>query len=76
MQEVEKRTVPIHIPVKLFEKIIKKIEGTDFTDVSDYVSYVMQEVITSIEKNEEEKVFSDDEEKIIKRRLRSLGYLD
>lgn len=64
----------VSIPEDLFKKIKARIEGTGFDSVSEYVIYVLREVVTEEEK-EEEPYSKEDEEKV-KERLRALGYLD
>ena len=68
----EKEFVKISIPKSLFEKIKERIEGTGFASVSDYVVYVLNELLSE---GEEEHFSREDEEKI-KARLRALGYID
>ena len=65
----------ISIPKPLAEKIKKRIEGTGFNSVSSYVTYVLRQVLSNVEKNEKEP-FSEEDERKIKERLRSLGYID
>jgi len=72
----ERKYTTVSIPVQLYEKIKKRIEGTGFTSVSDYVTYVLREVLASLEEDEKEEVFTDEEEEKVKERLRALGYLD
>jgi len=73
----DRKHTTVSIPVQLYEKIKKRIEGTGFTSVSDYVTYVLREVLASLEEEEkEEEVFSKEEEEKVKERLRALGYLD
>ncbi len=70
---VEQKYTTVSIPKPLYDKIKKAIEGTGFTSVSDYVVFVLREVLSaesmgnSIGKNEEE---------IVKEKLRSLGYFE
>lgn len=66
----------VSIPIQLHSKIKGRIEGTGFTSVSDYVTYVLREVLASLEEEEKEKPFSREEEEKVKERLRALGYLD
>jgi len=66
----------VSIPTQLYEKIKKRIEGTGFTSVSDYVTYVLREVLASLEEEEKEEAFSPEEEEKVKERLRALGYID
>jgi len=71
----EKKYTTISIPTPLAEKIKKRIEGTGFTSLSSYVTYVLREVISGMEE-ESEEVFSKEDEEKVKDRLRALGYLD
>jgi len=71
----EKKFTTISIPTPLAEKIKKRIKGTGFTSLSSYVTYVLREVISGVEE-ESDEAFSKDDEKRVKDRLRSLGYLE
>jgi Arc/MetJ-type ribon-helix-helix transcriptional regulator len=70
-----KKFTTISIPTPLAEKIKKRIKGTGFTSLSSYVTYVLREVISGME-HEDEEVFSKEDEKRVKDRLRALGYID
>ncbi len=72
----EKRYTTVSIPVELAENIERRIEGTGFHSVSSYVTYVLRQVISSIEEDERREVFSKEDEEKIKERLRGLGYLE
>lgn len=76
MSEDKEKYATVSIPVQLYEKIKQRIEGTEFSSVSDYVTYVLREVLVSLEEGEEEEVFTKEEEEKVKERLRALGYLD
>jgi len=69
---MEKYTT-VSIPKILAEKIKKKIEKTGFSSVSDYVTYILREIISNTE--EKKEAFSKEDEEKVKRRLKSLGYL-
>jgi len=64
----------ISIPAELFKKIEERTKETEFTSVSDYVTYVLEEVLA--ESEEEEKPLTKEEEERIKARLKALGYLE
>ena len=67
----------VSIPSPLAEKIKKRMEGTGFNSISSYVTYVLRQVISSIEDEERHKqAFSKEDEEKVKDRLRALGYLD
>ena len=70
-----KKFTTISIPTPLAEKIKKRIKGTGFTSLSSYVTYVLREVISGMEE-EDEEVFSKEDEKRVKDRLRALGFID
>ncbi|MGC8647723.1 MAG: ribbon-helix-helix domain-containing protein [Candidatus Micrarchaeia archaeon] len=68
-----RRYTTITIPKPMYEKLLKIIENTGFSSVSDYVTYIIRETIAEIE---EGKDSADAKEKseIIKK-LHALGYL-
>jgi len=68
-------TVAIKIPKEIYDKISDRIKDTDFSSVDEYIKYVLQEVLSDDESEDEEVLSEEDEEKV-KERLRSLGYLD
>ena len=73
----ETNITTISIPKVLADKIKKRMEGTGFNSVSSYVTYVMRQVLSNIEKEETPKeALSEADEKKVKARLKSLGYLD
>ena len=65
----------ISIPTFLADKIKKRIEGTGFTSLSSYVTYVLREIISNMDEDSKE-AFSKEDEAKVKGRLRSLGYID
>ena len=69
--------VSVSIPTSLYKKIEERVKVTEFKSVSDYVAFVLREVLRNIEENEEEKQgFTKEEQESIKKRLKALGYLD
>jgi Arc/MetJ-type ribon-helix-helix transcriptional regulator len=70
MAEKEK----IEIPKDLYGRIKERIKGTEFTSVSDYVVFVLGELMAA-DGDEKKKTTAEDDEKV-KERLRSLGYID
>ena len=54
----ESKYTTVSIPTPLVQKIRKRIDGTGFTSASDYVTYVLREVLASLEEEEKEKPFS------------------
>ena len=76
----DKDITTVSIPAPLAEKLKKSIEGTGFSSLSSYVTYILRQVVSSIEidgnKKKEREAFSEEDEKSVKGRLRGLGYLD
>lgn len=66
----------IKVPKDLLEKIEKRIHGTEFKSVDEYTAFVLEEVVKEDGDEEVEEVFSEEDEKKVKERLRALGYLD
>ena len=56
LTDKEKRVkyTTVSIPLTLYNRIKKLIEGTGFTSVSQYVTYVLREVIASHEESKYE----------------------
>jgi len=67
----------ISLPKEIVQKIQSRIEGTDFTSLTDYVLYVLRNVLANLENSEKaEDAFDEQDEIVVKDRLRKLGYLD
>ncbi len=75
-EKKEKKFTTISIPTALAEKIKKRIEGTGFHSLSAYVTYVLRDILASMEEEEAGENLTKEEEEKIKERLRALGYLD
>ena len=73
MSAEDKKFTTVSIPQPLFKKIEERIKGTGFTSVSSYVTYVLREVISEAET--EDDPFSKADEERVKDRLRALGYM-
>ena len=70
---MSEETVDVKIPKSIAGKIEKRMKGTEFGSLSDYVTYVLGEVISG---GEEEKTVSEEDEEKVRERLKALGYLD
>lgn len=66
----------VSIPVTLYNRLRRIIEGTGFANVSQFVTYVLREVVVDYERAREgEEVYSEEERERIIDKLRRLGYL-
>lgn len=78
MSEKEKtrsRYTTVSIPVTLYNRIKEMIKGTGFTSVSQYVTYVLREIIAAHEEAKYAEPFSEEDKKRIIEKLKKLGYL-
>ncbi|MGC9384644.1 MAG: ribbon-helix-helix domain-containing protein [Kosmotogaceae bacterium] len=74
--------VTLKIPRPLYKKLQKVIEGSGYSSVTEFVVYVLRDLVSS--ENFKEKMQSDDEVseltdeeiKAIKKRLKNLGYME
>ena len=75
MTDVEMKSVKI--PRPLYKRIKERITETEFTSVSEYVGYVLSEVLDNLDDmtSKHEGITEEEDEKV-KERLRALGYLD
>jgi len=66
----------VSIPVSLSKRVEKLIEKkSGFKSVSDYVTYVLREVVAMHEIKEVPEPFTSNDIEEIKARLKALGYL-
>lgn len=65
----------VSIPITLYNRIKRLIEGTGFTSVSQYVTYVLREVVAAHEEARYEEPFSEEDKRRILEKLKSLGYI-
>ncbi len=73
LPEKERRKyTTITIPTPLFESIKKSINGTGFSSVSDYATYILRE--TTAELNSKSSGKKSEDSAIVKK-LRALGYI-
>lgn len=66
--------IPVSIPASLFDKIKERVAGTEFSSVSEYITFVLRQVLAEAESDQ--SPFTKEEREKIKERLRALGYLD
>ena len=67
----------VSIPTPVCEKIEKRLAGTSFTSVSNYITFVLNEVVSETDETGDAVVpFTKEDEDNVKERLRALGYID
>jgi len=66
--------VTIKIPRPLYKNLGKIIEGSGFNSVTEFIVYILRDLV-SFKTIQKEPSFSGEEIEMIKKRLKSLGYL-
>jgi len=71
----------IKIPRNLYNNLNQIIKNSGFNSVTEFIVYVLRDLVSNHKMNEEEisdsrQELSNEEVKMIKKRLKSLGYLD
>ncbi|MFB3851781.1 MAG: CopG family transcriptional regulator [Acidobacteriota bacterium] len=66
--------VTIKIPKPLYEKLKVSIEGSGFSSVTEFVVYVLRDLVSHQEISKESSNLSAKEIEAIRKRLKSMGY--
>lgn len=72
-QSTKKEKITLELPEEIMKEIKRRIEDTEFQSSEEYLSYIIQEVLKG---SSSRYVQNSKEEKKIKKKLRSLGYMD
>lgn len=67
------KRVTIKIPKPLYERIKILIEGSGFSSVTEFVVYVLRDLV-SHQEEDNKKILSSKEIEAIRKRLKSMGY--
>jgi Arc/MetJ-type ribon-helix-helix transcriptional regulator len=67
--------VTIKIPRPLYERILKSIEGSGFSSATDFIVYVLRDVMSGAGNKSTDGELTREELEAIKQRLKNLGYL-
>lgn len=71
---MRKKFTTVSIPSPLFEKVERCIEGTGFTSVSSFVTFLLREL--TMEYKEGSDLFGKKERESLIEKLKALGYFD
>jgi Arc/MetJ-type ribon-helix-helix transcriptional regulator len=72
---VRETKVTVKIPRPLYRKIQHVVEGSGFNSPTDFIVYVLRDVMGEAEERSGGATFSKDEIEDLKRKLKKLGYL-
>ena len=70
------QTQAVELPTRIVERVEGRLPRTEFDSSSEYITYVMEEVLYRVEQETEDDDFEEVDEDEVKDRLKSLGYLD
>jgi len=65
-------TVAVHLPEELVRGIAGRLRGTSFASVDAFVAFVLARLLET----PTHEGFSEEDERVLRERLRSLGYID
>jgi metal-responsive CopG/Arc/MetJ family transcriptional regulator len=69
-----KKKVTIKIPKPLYNNLSEIIEGSGFNSVTEFIVYILRDLVSSRSMKKEPSL-SKNEIEMVKKRLKSLGYL-
>ena len=72
--KVKQSKVTIKIPRPLYDNIKSIIEGTGFDSPTDFIVYILRDIV-SYRGITEEAILKSDEIQMIRKRLKNLGYM-
>jgi len=75
MKKKGQESKAVFLSAGLFGRIEERANAIGFGSADEYVTFVLEEVLKE-GKEDEERAFSPEDEELVKRRLRALGYLD
>ncbi|MGA9839073.1 MAG: CopG family transcriptional regulator [Thermoplasmata archaeon] len=65
-------TRAVRLPEEVARAVEERIRGTSFESIDAFVAFVLARLL----ERTGEAVFSEEDERVLKERLRSLGYID
>jgi len=68
--------VTIKIPRPLYRRIHQVIEGSGFSSPTDFIVFVLRDLVGEKSAEEERDDFSQEELRSIRKKLQNLGYLE
>lgn len=63
----------VNIPKSLAEELEKRAKTTGFSSVSSYVTYILKQVLSGIEKKKDE--LTEEEKTKVREELKGMGYI-
>lgn len=67
-------TESVALPTRIVDRVEDRLPRTEFDSTTEYVTYVMEEVLYQVEQETDDEIEVDESE--VEDRLKSLGYLN
>ena len=67
--------VTVKIPRPLYRRIQQVIENSGFSSPTDFIVFVLRDLVSEVETKSEDKDYSSEELQVIRQKLKNLGYL-
>jgi Arc/MetJ-type ribon-helix-helix transcriptional regulator len=68
------KEITISLPEEVIQKLETKIRETDFESISEYINYVLNQVLEE-SKEQTKTAYTEEEEEAVKNRLKEVGYI-
>lgn len=75
-ETTEQQVGTVELPEHIVERVEDRLPRTEFESTTEYVTFVMEEVLYRVEQGTDDEDFEEVDEDEVKDRLKSLGYLD
>lgn len=69
-------TQSVDLPDRIVTRVEERLPRTEWDDPSEYITYVLEEVLYRVEQETDDDDFEAVDEAEVEDRLKSLGYLD
>lgn len=69
-------SVAVDLPEAVVSRVESRVRSTEFDSPAEYITYVVSEVLVHVEQETDETAVVDVDERDVKDRLESLGYLN
>lgn len=73
---LNEQTQTVELPTRIVSGVEDRLPRTEFETSSEYITYVMEEVLYRVEQETEDDDYEHVDEQEVKNRLESLGYLN
>lgn len=67
--------VTVKIPRPLYRRIQQVIENSGFSSPTDFIVFVLRDLVSEVETKNETQEYSPEELQVIRQKLKNLGYL-